>query len=300
MAAPRLGFVGFGEAGSRIAMGLREAGVEGIWAYDIAADSERVRRRSEESGVRLAATNAELAGRCEVMFSVVTAASAVEAARQNGPHLGAGHTYIDCNSVSPAKKCEIAAVIRAGAGRFVEGAILAPVPKKRGQGVEMLVNGDGAAELLERLAPLGFSMEAVAGAIGTAAGIKMCRSIVVKGLEALLTELVLAASRFGAEERVFASLDQAYPGIEWKKLADYMVNRVAMHGERRAREMEEVAATLRTVGVEPMMSEAAARRQDWAAKLGLAGRFGAEGPSTYREVLEIIESMEKAGGIGVK
>jgi 3-hydroxyisobutyrate dehydrogenase-like beta-hydroxyacid dehydrogenase len=268
---PAIGFVGFGEAGSRIAAGLREAGVTGIFAYDLRPDRT------------LVASNAELAARCTVILSVVTASSALEAARQNQPHLTDRHTYIDCNSVAPATKREIAAVI---GPRFVEAAILAPVPKQRGQSVAMLVNGDRAAALAAELNPLGFSMEPLSDPIGTAAAIKMCRSIVIKGMEALLTEFVLAANHFGAEERVFASLQKAYPGMDWKRLADYMVNRVTVHGERRAREMEEVANMLRDAGIDPIMSEAAARRQQWAADLGLAAHFGPEGPSTYRELLD--------------
>lgn len=285
--APAIGVVGFGEAGSRIAMGLHEAGVAEIFAFDIAG-SEIIQRRAADAGTQLVSTNEELAARASILFSVVTAASAVEAARQNVPYLSAGHTYIDCNSVSPANKRAIAEVIELGPAKFVEAAILAPVAKNRGQSVAMLTCGDAAPALAETLRPLGFSMEAVDGPFGTAAAVKMCRSIVVKGLEALMTECVLAASQFGAEERVFASLRQAYPGIDWAKLADYMVNRVAVHGERRAREMEEVAATLRSVGVEPIMSEAAARRQEWSARIGLATQFGPEGPSSYREVVDFV------------
>jgi len=300
MPAPPIGFVGFGEAGSRIAMGLRQAGAAEMAAYDSAADApvfgERIRARARESGVRLVESNAELAAASTILLSVVTAASALDATRQNAAHLQPHHFYVDCNSVSPQTKREIAAVILAGPAKFVEAAILAPVPKQRGQSVPMLTGGEDAAALADALAPLGFCMEPVPGGFGTAAAVKMCRSIVVKGLEALLTECVLAASRFGAEERVFASLQQSYPGIQWMQLADYMVNRLALHGERRAREMEEVAATLRAVGVEPIMAEAAARRQEWGAKLGLPAHFGPAGPDTYREVVEVVETIKDKPG----
>jgi 3-hydroxyisobutyrate dehydrogenase-like beta-hydroxyacid dehydrogenase len=285
--ASAFGFVGFGEAGSRFANGLREAGVGEMFAYDI-ADNEKIRQRAAQAGVALVSSNAELAARCSIVFSVVTASSALEAARQNLPHLLARHVYVDCNSVSPAKKREIAEAIESGAARFLEAAIMAPVPTRRGQSAPMLINGSGAVELAESLAPFGFAMEALDAPYGTAAAVKMCRSIVVKGLEAILTECVLGANRFGAEDRVFASLQQSFPGLEWRRLADYMINRVAVHGERRAREMEEVAETLRSVGVEPIMAEAAARRQDWSAQMGLASRFGPEGPATYCEVLEAL------------
>jgi len=87
---------------------------------------------------------------------------------------------------------------------------------------------------------------------------------------------------------VFASLQQSYPGIDWKQLADYMVNRLTVHGERRAHEMEEVAETLRSIGVEPIMAEATALRQNWSARLRLASHFGPEGPATYAEVLKLL------------
>jgi 3-hydroxyisobutyrate dehydrogenase-like beta-hydroxyacid dehydrogenase len=125
--------------------------------------------------------------------------------------------------------------------------------------------------------------------------VKMCRSIIVKGLEALMCECVLGASRYGADEHVFASLNESFPGIDWKKLADYMVGRVVVHGERRAREMEEVAETLRAMDIEPIMAEAAARRQDWSARLDLRSHFGPEGPANYREVLDVVAAIARSG-----
>src|ERR1700761_757258 len=118
MAIPVIGFIGFGEAGSRIALGLREAGAGELFAYDI-ADTETIRGRAAQAEVVLAKSNAEIAERCPILISVVTASSALEAARQNQPWLLARHTYIDCNSVSPTSKREIAAAIQRGPARFI-------------------------------------------------------------------------------------------------------------------------------------------------------------------------------------
>jgi 3-hydroxyisobutyrate dehydrogenase-like beta-hydroxyacid dehydrogenase len=140
--------------------------------------------------------------------------------------------------------------------------------------------------------PFGLRCEVLAGAkVGSAAAVKMCRSIVVKGLEALMCECVLAAGPFEADTHVFASLDESFPGVDWKKLADYMVGRVVVHGERRAREMEEVAETLREIGIDPIMAEATARRQDWSAEMDLGSHFGPEGPKTYQEVVDVVRKM---------
>ena len=182
-------------------------------------------------------------------------------------------------------KQSIARVIEASGARFAEIAMMAPVPPY-GHKVPMLAGGAGAQDFVERLAPFGISAEIVSREVGTAAATKMFRSIIVKGMEALITECVLGASRYHADERVFASLAETFPGINWKELADYMVGRVVVHGERRAREMEEVAATLREIDIEPIMAEAIVRRMDWSVEAGLKQLFGGEAPKSYREVVD--------------
>jgi 3-hydroxyisobutyrate dehydrogenase-like beta-hydroxyacid dehydrogenase len=287
-----IGFIGFGEAGFNIAQGLRSAGVERIAAFDIAAQDigrgPLIQTRAARAGVSLVESPGALAAAAEIVLSTVTSGSAREAAAAAAPFLGPAHLYADLNSVSPALKQEVAAVIDASGARFVEVAVMAPV-LRYGHRVPMLLGGPFAQAFADAMRPFGVRCDVLAGAsVGSAAAVKMCRSIVVKGLEALLCECVLAAGRFGADGHVFASLDESFPGIDWTKLADYMVGRVVVHGERRAREMEEVAETLRAIGVEPIMAEAAARRQQWSAELGLRGRFGPEGPATYREVLDVL------------
>lgn len=287
-----IGFVGFGEAGFHIAKGLSQT-----TAYDINANTpgpgEKIRRRAGESGTRLVDSNLELARSAEVILSTVTANQAAQAAGQNAPFLNASHIYADLNSVSPGLKQSIARTIEAAGARFVEVAMMGPVPPY-GHRVPMLAGGQAAPEFAERLKPLGFEIEIASREIGAASATKMCRSIVVKGMEALITECVLGASRYGAEEYVFASLAESFPGMDWPKLADYMIGRVVVHGERRAREMEEVAETLRSIGIEPIMAEAIVRRMDWSAQLGLKQRFAGEAPKSYREVLDVIAKMSAA------
>jgi 3-hydroxyisobutyrate dehydrogenase-like beta-hydroxyacid dehydrogenase len=291
-AQPSIGFIGFGEAGFNIARGLRAAGVDRLSAFDINADAAdlgpTIRRRAEESGTTIVASSGELSQASDIIFSTVTSSSALDAASAAAPFLRPDQIYADLNSVSPALKQEVAAVIGASGARFVEVAVMAPV-LPYGHRVPMLLGGPFAAAFADAMRPFGLRCEVLAGAkVGSAAAVKMCRSIVVKGLEALMCECVLAAGPFEADTHVFASLDESFPGVEWKKLADYMVGRVVVHGERRAREMEEVSETLRAIGVEPIMAEAAARRQQWSADLELRRRFGPEGPATYREVLDVL------------
>ena len=292
MTLPNIGFIGFGEAGFHIALGLRNAGAIGISAYDINAESRdlgpRIQQRAKDSETELVGSPAKLAASADILISAVTSSSALDAARQTIPFLQERHVYLDINSISPALKQEIDRLIRETPAAFVEAAVMAPVPPY-GHRVPMLLGGSRASALAAILSPFGMRFEVVSDAIGIAVAVKMCRSIVIKGLEALMFECVLGASRYGAEERVFASLQESYPGMDWKKLADYMVGRVVVHGERRAREMEEVAETLRAGGIDPIMAEATARRQDWSAQMKLREYFGPDGPANYREVLDIIK-----------
>ena len=280
---PAIGFVGFGEAGSTLARGLRPAGVGRIFAYDIKPKTSDV--------VTIVDSPRALAESSDIIFSAVTSSSALDAAQQNAPFLTSRHTYADINSVSPALKQDIDRVVSATGASFVEVAVMAPV-SPYGHKVPMLLGGAGAKTFAATMMPFGMRMDVLDGAkVGSAAAVKMCRSIVVKGIEALLFECVMAATKFDADDLVFASLKETWPGIDWKKLADYTSGRVVVHGERRAREMEEVAETLKAIGIDPIMSEATARRQDWSAHMNLRSHFGPEGPKTYQEVVEVIAKL---------
>ena len=280
---PAVGFVGFGEAGSTIARGLKSAGLEPLYAYDIKPKTSDI--------VTIVGSPRELAASAKIIFSAVTSSSALEAATQNAPFLTSRHTYADINSVSPALKQDIDRVISATGASFVEVAVMAPVGPY-GHKVPMLLGGASATRFKDAMAPYGMKMDVLDGAkIGSAAAVKMCRSIVVKGIEALLFECVMAATTFDADDLVFASLKETWPGIDWKALADYTSGRVVVHGERRAREMEEVAETLKAIGIDPIMADATARRQDWSAKMDLRSHFGAEGPKSYREVVDAIAKI---------
>jgi len=289
-----IGFIGFGEAGSAIAKGIRQAGAPAVAAYDVARESERraeMEKRAAGAGVTLAPSVEELVLGSEVIISAVVSSVAVAVAREAAPYLRPRHIYMDLNSTSPAVKQQAAAVVTATGARFVEAAVMAAVPSL-GHKVPMLLCGEAVPELVARLSPYGMCLEDFGPEIGRAAAAKMFRSIVVKGLEALFLECALASSRYGVTERVLESMRVGYPGIDWNQLAHYLLGRTAIHGERRAHEMEEVADTLRAMGIEPVMADAAARRLGGCAKLGLKSRFKDKAPDSYHDVIRAIEEAE--------
>jgi 3-hydroxyisobutyrate dehydrogenase-like beta-hydroxyacid dehydrogenase len=205
-----------------------------------------------------------VAGAC-VVISAVTAANTVAAARSCAAGMRPGTWYLDLNSASPAMKQAAAQVIGDVGGRYVEAAVMSPIQPKR-LAAPMLLGGPDAAGFVEIAPSLGFTgAEVYADTVGPAAATKLCRSVVVKGLEALLTESMLTARAWGVEKQVLDSLSNLVPAADWPTLAAYMISRSLEHGTRRAEEMREAARTVGETGVTPWMATATAERQGWAA-----------------------------------
>ena len=201
-----------------------------------------------------------------MIISAVTAASSLEAARSVAPHLTGNPYYLDINSVSPGRKQETAKLLGERA-RYVDVAVIAPIHPARHQ-TPLLISGRHAEEISPLLRELEMQLTVVSDETGSAAAIKMIRSVMIKGIEALTLECFLAAERAGVLEEVTASLKNNYPTLDWTKIADYNLERMASHGERRAAEMEESAATLRELGLEPLMVDSTVKRQREMGALG--------------------------------
>jgi 3-hydroxyisobutyrate dehydrogenase-like beta-hydroxyacid dehydrogenase len=281
----RVCLIGFGEVGQALAGDLRERGVGELSAWDVLfADPTSIPSRAlGGSGVRAGGSAADALAGAPIVISAVTAAECVAAARSAAPTLVAGAVFLDLNSVSPTTKAEAAAVIGAGGGRYVEAAVMSPISPKR-IAAPMLFGGPHAAAFLPAARELGFAgAEVFSEVIGRASAAKMCRSVMIKGIEALLTESLLAARRYGVEDAVLDSLTGLLPVGDWRSLSLYMISRSLQHGRRRAAEMREVAITMREAGLEPWMSVACAERHDWAA-----GHAAAKGEESLDAALDAI------------
>jgi 3-hydroxyisobutyrate dehydrogenase-like beta-hydroxyacid dehydrogenase len=264
--AVRIAVIGFGEAGSILGEDLAKAGQD-VSTYDILMDGVATRatllEKARRAGVQPAHSLADCLQGAEVVVSAVTAAASGDVAKEAARHLRPGQFFLDINSVAPATKRANASAVETSGADYVEAAVMAAVPPQRLK-VPILLGGPRAAALEPLLRRLGLSVTTVDTRVGTASAIKMCRSILIKGLEALTAECLLAARAFGAEDRVLSSLARTYPQMGWEGgLPDYLVSRIAEHGRRRAAEMSEVAATLRSIGLQPLMAEATAERQQW-------------------------------------
>jgi len=267
MSGGRIALIGFGEVGQRLGADLRARGQTDLCAWDVLfVDPASAPSRALGAGaVRAARNAAEALTGAGVVISAVTAGECVAAARTAAPALAPGALYLDLNSVSPRTKSEAAAAVGACGGRYVEAAVMSPIGPK-GVASPILLGGPHARAFRAAARTLGFDgAEVFSEVIGAASAAKMCRSVMIKGIEALLTESLLAARRYGVEDAVLTSLGDLLPLPDWPARSRYMISRSLQHGRRRAAEMREVAVTVREAGIEPWMSAACAARQDWAA-----------------------------------
>lgn len=262
----RVAIIGFGEAGAIFGLEFAKSGLK-VGITDIllreSKSREAMREKARQANVLAHESPKDAVRGADLVISAVTASAATDAAKEAAGFLEAGQVYLDINSVSPEKKREVARRIEASRAKFVEAAVMAPVSPQRLK-VPMLLGGPDAAEVGAWLGAIGMNAKPVSDRIGVASAIKMCRSVLIKGIEALAVECLFAARRYGAEQEVLASINATYPAMGWgEELPNYLVSRVAQHGRRRASEMREVAETLRDIELDPCMALATAERQDW-------------------------------------
>ena len=270
---PSIALVGFGEAGHAFASGwslpppVRPKAYD-VKLYDEATTGPVLERCASAGAEPVADANKALDG-AGLVFSVVTADQALEAARTCAPHLARNALWLDCNSCAPQTKQQAALLIEAAGGRYVDVAVMAPVYPKRHE-VPLLLAGPHAAEAASVIVRLGMRPAVSGDRIGDASSIKMLRSVMIKGLEALTTECLLAARRAGVEDAVLASLQASDPGFDWRARGSYNLERMMVHGARRAAEVEEVCATLRGLGLPDWMSRGTVEWQRRVSSLGIA------------------------------
>ena len=277
-----VGLVGYGEVGRILAEDLRAQGVN-VSAYDIKLDGPQagaLRDHAGTHGVKLLPSHGDLAAQSDFVVSAVTASQAVRVAKACAPRMKKDGWFLDFNSASPGAKQRAAVLIDGAGGRYVEGAVMTSIPPYRIK-VPLLLGGAGAKELAPLLVELGFDAKVASDKLGVSSAVKMCRSIMIKGLEAMVIESFTTARAYGVEDAVLASLRETFPAIDWEKQGAYFFQRVIEHGRRRSEEVREVAETVREAGLTPWSAEGTAERQAFVADLADQGVFGPKGTKTF-------------------
>ncbi len=263
----QIGMLGYGEVGKTFAKGLLPA-VDGVDAWDLKFDQPAARDHERAdaalAGVRAGASMRDVCAGADLLMSAVTASNTLAVAREAAAHIKPGSYFLDLNSASPGTKKQAAELIDGAGGHFVEAGVMTSVPPY-GIRVPMLLGGRQAGVLAEQLMAWGMDAKAVSDQLGVASAIKMCRSVMIKGLEALVIESYATARAYGVEDHVIPTLQETFPGIDWQQTGGYFFSRVVQHGQRRAEEMREAANTVAEAGFEPFMARAIADKQQWMA-----------------------------------
>jgi len=288
---PRIGFIGFGEAAFNIVKGLKSEGLTHISAYDkfwnVAPQSELVQQRAKDAGAVLAPSLKELVENADIVVSAVSANLVVPLAKESAPFLKPGQIYVDLNSAGPDTKVAANEIISPKA-LFVDVAVMGAVPGN-GHKVPMLAAGAGAALFVETMKPYGMNLTLLDGPAGKASASKMFRSIFMKGFVTLLLEAVVAGHKYGIEDDVLASIEETLTAGPLLPIINGLLTRGVIHSERREHEMDEVIATLKSLQVDSIMSEATKAKLRWCTDLKFKEYFKGVPPKDFHEIFAVLD-----------
>lgn len=282
---PSIAFIGFGEAAGAFVEGWRSIGHVDVAAFDIKTNNPQTRAAKQldynNFGVMAADNALDAIKDAEIIFSAVTAEAAVDAARSVAAGLKPGMIYLDINSCAPSRKRSAAEIISAAGVDYVDVAVMAPVYPTRHK-TPLLISGPSASMIAKTLERMEMKFEVVSDKVGDASTIKMIRSVMIKGIEALVSESIVAAVQEGIDDKIIQSLDVTFPGMNWEKRAGYMLERMVRHGKRRAEEMREVAKTMDDLGINGIMAAATAMREQMVSDLNLMDAFEGNPPEDHK------------------
>jgi 3-hydroxyisobutyrate dehydrogenase-like beta-hydroxyacid dehydrogenase len=291
----RLGLIGYGEIGSTVGKGLRNAGLASLQCYDKSAFdgpyAGLIQSRAHDAGVTLVRSQEELAAGSDLIVGFTPGSASVESARSFARALRQDHVFVDFASATPKVKFEVADTLKQTGATVGDGSILGN--PANGYAMPMLASGPAAQDIVRALVPWGMNIEIAGDRLGMASGIKILRSVLFKGIEALLDEMILAARAYDMDEVVLASAFKTLERSPWPEILETVIPSGALHSRRRAEELEMAAEAIEAVGVEPIMARAGAARLKWKDGLGLKQHFKGVMPKTQQEVFEAIEYLIK-------
>jgi 3-hydroxyisobutyrate dehydrogenase-like beta-hydroxyacid dehydrogenase len=297
----RLGLVGYGEIGSTLGQGLREAGLQRIASYDkYAFDgpySALIQARAAAAGVTLVGSPEQLVEAADLIVSVTPGSASLESAEAFAPHLTGQHVFIDIASATPKLKQGVADRLSGTNALLADGSIMGT--PKDGFAMPILASGPAAERVRDALVPWGMRIEAVGDVLGTASGIKIIRSVLIKGIEALLDEMLLTARAYGIDDTVLDSASKTL-SRPWMETVNSLIPTGVIHAQRRTEEVEMAAEAVQDAGIEPIMTRSTAARLRWKDQLGMKEHFGGVVPPSYKEAVDAIASKigQVRGGAG--
>ena len=277
MSKYKIAVVGYGEVGKIFSIGLLgKPNVTSVSAWDLKFVDPKLSaeqlEHAKKNGINAQLSIDEACADADVVISAVTASNTLDVAVAAAPFLKQGSLFLDLNSASPGTKQEAAAVVDGRGAFYVEAGVMTSVPPY-GIKVPILLGGEKSEGLAQILNEWGMDAKSISFKLGIASAIKMSRSIMIKGLEALVVEAYSTARFYGVEDYFLPTLVETFPQIDWSTQGAYFFSRVVQHGKRRSEEMRESARTVSETGAPPLMASAIADKQAWLAQIASLGVF---------------------------
>lgn len=288
----KIGFIGFGEAAYNISLGFGKEGLTGILAYDAMAGDpvmgKLVQSRAGEAGVTLLGTAREVAKQCDMIFAAVPSSFTLDVCDSVKDVLDSGKIYADVSASTPAVKEQIWNAVRRTGVLFVDAAMLGSLPKDRHQ-VPITASGNGAEAFKEKMTPYGMKITTAGEKEGAASAIKLVRSIYMKGIAALMIEMVQAADAYGVADQVISSISESMDGIPFPSHLDRLVTGSAIHCHRRAAELKGSIAMLEECGLGSEMTIAAKEKLEHLEPYGFAERYVEKKPEGWSDIIRAMK-----------
>ncbi len=277
MSKYKIAVIGYGEVGKIFSIGLLgKPNVTSVSAWDLKFVDPKLSaeqlEHAKKNGINAQLSIDEACADADVVISAVTASNTLDVAVAAAPFLKQGSLFLDLNSASPGTKQEAAAVVDGRGAFYVEAGVMTSVPPY-GIKVPILLGGEKSEGLAQILNEWGMDAKSISFKLGIASAIKMSRSIMIKGLEALVVEAYSTARFYGVEDYFLPTLVETFPQIDWSTQGAYFFSRVVQHGKRRSEEMRESARTVSETGAPPLMASAIADKQAWLAQIASLGVF---------------------------
>ena len=254
MAIQTVGLLSPGDMGHSVGKVLHDNGLRVITCFD--GRSARSRELAARAGIEDGGRLEDVVREANVFLSILVPASAVDVAERVANAIKATGTdllYVDCNAIAPATACSVADAIGAVGARVADVGIIGPPPRR--PGTRFYASGPNAGEV-EELARYGLDVRVIGDQIGQASGLKMCYGALTKGLQALGTELLVAAHAMGLDQ-VLAD-EQAGSIADVRNWLEQSTPTMPPKAYRWVGEMEEIAKTFEDVGLTPLMFQGAA------------------------------------------
>jgi 3-hydroxyisobutyrate dehydrogenase-like beta-hydroxyacid dehydrogenase len=285
----RLGFIGFGEAAFELSTGLRQEGIETIFAHDVMVNhptfGAQIKERASQAQVQILATPEDVLKQVEVVIVAVPADKAYGVSEELKPHLKKDCVYVDVSASTPEVKQNIAKNIEQNGVLFVDAAMMGSLPVNKHK-VPILASGGGADQFISLMAPYGMVIRKVSGNPGEASAVKLIRSIHMKGVVALYLELLEAAHSFNVEKLVLESLSDTLDGKSFEQTMNRLVTGTSIHALRRSIELDGSIQMLEASNIDSSMSKAAKEKLQHLAELNLREKFKGKKPERWLEVIE--------------